>query len=142
MVAKARAAELRLPMRRFIEEALASAINVGLDNSGSPSSEKDLGLSPTKESVWDDQYLAAQARQPVGTPLALSEDEARRVALEAFDFLNDPTLQSASANQERIDERLRGSVGDPVEISDEDAEELAREALMLFTPKSSEVNDG
>ena len=38
----------------------------------------------SSSTVWDDEYLRMQAGQPVGTPIELSDDEAKRIALEAF----------------------------------------------------------
>ena len=72
----------------------------------------------------------------------MSEDEARRVVLEAFLPTNDQPERSLDATQERIDDRIRGDVGDPVDFSDEDAAELARNALMLDLIDSNEDSDG
>ncbi len=114
-------------MRRFIEEALADAISkdnsILLESTDVPSTES------SQPSVWEDQYIGAQANQPLGAPLDLSENEARRVALEAFDFQNDSAGQSVDAKRERLEIRAQGRVGDPVNLSDEDAAQIAREAL-------------
>lgn len=141
LAAKSRAAELRLPMRRFIEDALVNAISLGED--GVPKyDETSLKTTPRPPSVWDDQYLQAQARQPLGAPLNLSEDEARRVALGAFDAASGPTEPAATALPQHLDGQAQGQVGDPVELSDEDAEQIAREALTFGISGISEESDG
>ena len=121
LAAKTRAAELRLPMRRFIEDALELAINP--NSAPAPDAVDATPAAPT--SIWDDQYIDAQARQPLGAPLALSEDEARRVALGAFGAGD----YAIADDRERLEHREQGDVGDPVEMSDEDAEKIAREAF-------------
>ena len=71
--AKTRAAEMRVPMREFIERAIASALDGG-------------GRSQTSappRSVWDDEYLSMQARQPFGSPVELTADEAKSILREA-----------------------------------------------------------
>lgn len=141
LAAKSRAAELRLPMRRFIEDALVNAIS--LDEDGiSGYDEASLKAAPRRSSVWDDQYLQAQARQPLGAPLNLSEDEARRVALGAFDAVSTYTQPAATTLPRHLDGKARGRVGDPIELSDEDAERIAREALMFGVSGISEASDG
>ena len=35
--------------------------------------------------VWDDEYLRMQAERPIGSPLELSEEEAKDVARRAFE---------------------------------------------------------
>ena len=141
LAAKSRAAELRLPMRRFIEDALLSAISTD-EGDLSEYDETSLKTTPRPPSVWDDQYLQAQARQPLGTPLNLSEDEARRVALGAFGAASEPTEPAAIDRPQRLDGRASGQVGDPVELSDEDAEQIAREALTFGISGVSEASDG
>ena len=141
LAAKARATELRLPMRRFIEEALANAISV--DSSALPELTGSQ-FPPDKRppSIWDDQYLEAQARQPLGAPLNLSEDEARRVALGAFEHAAEPEEQPAPSAQDRIQNHAMGYVGDPVELSDEDAAQIARNVLLLGERSGREARDG
>ncbi len=79
LAAKARAAELRIPLRRFLEQALEQALSAeGPTASTGPTSP----VTPAVESVWEDEYLGAQARQPVGNPVVLSRDEAERVLRE------------------------------------------------------------
>ncbi len=70
---KARAAEMRVPLRTFLENALEAALND--DRSQSP--------EPKTESVWNDEYLSMQRRQPVGSPVQLSTDEASAILKEA-----------------------------------------------------------
>ena len=71
LAAKARAAEMRVPLREFIESALESALSG--EQQGSVSSR----------SVWDDEYLGMQLRQPVGSPVELTSDEAKAILREA-----------------------------------------------------------
>ena len=79
LAAKARAAELRIPLRRFLEQALEQALSVeGQTPSAGPTSPE----TPAVESVWEDEYLGMQARQPVGNPVVLSRDEAEKVLRE------------------------------------------------------------
>ena len=79
LAAKARAAELRIPLRRFLEQALELALSGARPATpvGPPSTE-----APAVESVWEDEYLGMQARQPVGNPVVLSQGEAERVLRE------------------------------------------------------------
>lgn len=79
LAAKARAAELRIPLRLFLEQALELALSGAhpRDSAGPASPEM-----PAVESVWEDEYLGIQARQPVGNPVVLSRDEAERVLRE------------------------------------------------------------
>lgn len=121
LAAKTRAAELRLPMRRFIEDALELAINPNF----APATGSGDAAPAAPPSIWDDQYIDAQAKQPLGSPLALSEDEARRVALGAFGVSD----YDGADNEERLGHREQGDVGDPVDMSDEDAAKIAREAF-------------
>ena len=86
LAAKSRAAQLRLPLRRFIEDALVDAID-GNNSTLNESLDENEAISTNPMTVWDDQYIGAQASQPLGSPLDLSEGEARRVALEGFGIL-------------------------------------------------------
>lgn len=79
LAAKARAAELRIPLRRFLEQALELALSGAQPTAAaSPSSPGTQAV----ESVWEDEYLGMQAQQPVGNPVVLSRDEAERVLRE------------------------------------------------------------
>ena len=71
--AKARAAEMRVPLRTFLENALEMALN----------GEQPQATNPQRESVWNDEYIAMQRRQPVGSPVQLSEEEASAILREA-----------------------------------------------------------
>ncbi len=71
--AKARAAEMRVPLRTFLENALEMALS---GDQAQPSESKP-------QSVWNDEYLSMQGRQPVGSPVQLSEDEASAILREA-----------------------------------------------------------
>ena len=71
---KARATELRMPLRAFIEIALEQALS-------GPDRAPDLGPTP---SLWDDEYLHMQSQQPLGSPVELSRDEAERVVRQGF----------------------------------------------------------
>ena len=75
LAAKARATELRIPLKRFVEMALEMALT-GQDAPSAP--------PPSDPSIWDDEYLSMQADQPVGSPVELSREEAERVVRAAF----------------------------------------------------------
>ena len=81
LAARAKAAELRIPLREFIELALENTL-----------SETSSKSSP-QPSVWDDEYLNMQAQQPIGAPIELTEEEAQRVAKAIF-----ASTESASEN--------------------------------------------
>ena len=130
LAAKSRAAQLRLPLRRFIEDALVNAIDGDSATSGGFLNEQESSSIKPK-TVWDDQYIDAQASQPLGSPLDLSEDEARRVALGAFESSPVPADPATRSELVHLESRSRGHVGDPVDLSDDDAAQIAREALMF-----------
>jgi hypothetical protein len=75
LAAKARATELRMPLKEFVEMALGLALSGPDQTSPCPVSDP---------SVWDDEYLRMQAEQPVGSPVELSREEAQRVIKAAF----------------------------------------------------------
>ena len=130
LAAKSRAAQLRLPLRRFIEDALVNAID-GDSAISKESLNEQESSSIRPKIVWDDQYIGAQASQPLGSPLDLSEDEARRVALGAFEGSSIPADPATRSEQVHLESRSRGYVGDPVDLTDDDAAQIAREALMF-----------
>ena len=72
LASKARAAEMRVPLREFIEDALESALSAEHSRSEPPSS------------VWDDEYLGMQLRQPLGSPVELTSEEAKAIVREAL----------------------------------------------------------
>ena len=78
ILVKSKSAEDRLSMREILEKSLLMYLgsDMGVIESDS--------ASTSSSTVWDDEYLGMQAGQPVGTPIELSEDEAKRIALEAF----------------------------------------------------------
>ncbi|MXY46895.1 MAG: hypothetical protein F4Y44_07910 [Chloroflexi bacterium] len=139
LAAKSRAAELRVPMRRFVEDALTNAIS---GNSTPLSESLDVAATPIAPSIWDDQYLRAQANQPLGAPIGLSDDEARRVALGAFDFSDNIDAPNHGSCSNRPEFQAQGRVGDPVDFSEEDAAHWARKALMFGTPDDNEASNG
>lgn len=72
LASKARAAEMRVPLREFIEDALESALNGENPRTDEP------------RSVWDDEYLGMQLRQPLGSPVELTTEEAKAIVREAL----------------------------------------------------------
>ena len=149
LAAKAKATELRLPLRRFIEDALELAIAGG--TVAQAVAETQPQAAPAAQpSVWDDQYLAAQARQPLGAPVELSADEARRVALSVFQTGNEPEQAQRNSRrsmwaEEGLQRQAREAVGAPVELSDEDAAKIARAAFAMGdfgADADDEVDDG
>ena len=74
--AKARSAELRIPLREFLERALELALEGG---------SRPVGSQSTSErTVWNDEYISMQAEQPIGSPVELTDEEARAIARDAF----------------------------------------------------------
>ncbi len=71
--AKARAAEMRVPLRTFLENALEMALN----------GDQSQARQAKAESVWNDEYLSMQQRQPVGSPVQLTAEEAAAILNEA-----------------------------------------------------------
>ena len=86
--------------------------------------------------------MEAQARQPLGSPLNLSEGEARRAALGAFEHVTELEAQQAPSAPDRIQSHATGYVGDPVELSDEDAAQIARDVLLFGSGGGREAGDG
>ena len=74
LAAKARAAVMRVPLREFIEKALTATLD----------GERQEIQPPVVRSVWDDEYLAMQARQPFGAPVELTQDESTAILNEAI----------------------------------------------------------
>ena len=71
LAAKAKAAEMRVPLREFIENALEAALS------------SEAHSEPETRSVWDDEYIGMQLRQPFGAPVELTSDEAKAILAEA-----------------------------------------------------------
>jgi|TARA_B100000586_G_scaffold250714_1_gene209422 hypothetical protein len=78
LLAKAKSAENRLSMRSLLEQALL----LYLDSKDEIQREEVESEKP--RSVWEDEYLGMQADRPMGTPVELSDEEARKIAREAF----------------------------------------------------------
>ena len=81
LAAKARATELRIPLRRFLEDALELALTGHAGESGTLARERH---EPTKPSIWEDEYVRMQSKQAVGSPVDLSEEEAKQLIRESF----------------------------------------------------------
>ena len=65
---KAKAAEMRVPLRTFLENALDAALN----------GVRSQAPEPKTESVWNDEYLSMQRRQPVGSPCSFQRMRLQR----------------------------------------------------------------
>lgn len=76
LAAKAKAAELRIPLRELLEQSLLLMLDVTINDENSTSTQPS--------SLWDDEYISMQARQPVGSPVELTDDEAKSIAKNAF----------------------------------------------------------
>jgi hypothetical protein len=81
LAAKARATELRIPLRKFLEGALELA----LTGEGRAVSSAEVENRPSRQpSIWEDEYVRMQSQQSVGSPVELSEDEAKRLIRQSF----------------------------------------------------------
>ena len=78
LAAKARAAEMRVPLRELMEIALTQMLGVdeGIQNEES--------FEQKSNSIWDDEYLKMQSKQPIGSPVEFSKEEAAKVVKAAF----------------------------------------------------------
>ena len=73
--AKAKSAELRVPLREFLENALISALR----------DEPAPAPPRPPRSIWeDDEYLSMQSRQPFGSPVELTQEEATAILQDAI----------------------------------------------------------
>jgi hypothetical protein len=80
LLAKAKSAESRMSMREILEESLGLYLGTNPPaRSGSTSTQTTV-----QESIWQDEYLNRQADRPVGSPIELSEEEAKEIARKAF----------------------------------------------------------
>ena len=79
LAAKARAAELRVPLRELIEMALARLLVD--DEAEAVETPPNRSTGRSQPSIWDDEYISMQARQPIGSPVELTREEAARIAL-------------------------------------------------------------
>ena len=78
LLAKAKSAENRLSMRSLLEQALLLYLEA------KDETRKEEVKSEESSSVWEDEYLGMQADRPMGTPVELSDEEAKKIAKEAF----------------------------------------------------------
>tara|TARA_Y100000996_G_scaffold412171_1_gene397676 strand:+ start:2607 stop:2903 length:297 start_codon:yes stop_codon:yes gene_type:complete len=74
--AKSKAAEQRLSMRDILEESLSLYLNI---------STQEDDMFELKDSVWGDTNISIQVNEPLGSPVDVSEEDARRIAREAFE---------------------------------------------------------
>ena len=77
--AKAKSAELRVPLREFLENALISALR---DDAPPPTAADSQ--PPPRRSIWDDEYISMQSRQPIGSPVELTSEEASEILQDAI----------------------------------------------------------
>ena len=82
LAAKNRAAQQRISMRELLEEAIELYLRSDVAESTDFSGDR---LSDRNSTVWDDEYLQMQADRPIGSPLELSEEEAKDIARRAFE---------------------------------------------------------
>ncbi|MCI0439303.1 MAG: hypothetical protein L0177_09255 [Chloroflexi bacterium] len=83
LAAKARAAELRMPMREFIAYALELALAEGAREPGQAFSQPSRVFAP--RTIWDEEEsLRRQAADPLGADVELSHEEAEKVARAMF----------------------------------------------------------
>jgi len=76
LAAKSKSAELRIPLREFLEKA----IELALDGEARPTGSRP----PEQRTIWSDEYISMQAEQPRGSPVELTDEEARAIARDAF----------------------------------------------------------
>ena len=76
LASKAKATELRLQLRKFIELALEKALNFNANET----LNQEVDSSDTEnKSIWQDEYLKIQLQQPIGSPIELTEEEANKI---------------------------------------------------------------
>ena len=78
--AKAKSAESRMSMREILEDSLELYLGKNPSAASAPMNTE----TTTQESIWQDEYLNRQADRPVGSPIELSEEEAKEIARKAF----------------------------------------------------------
>lgn len=76
LAAKTQSTELRIPLREFLERA----IELALDRDARPVSMQQTSV----RTIWNDEYIVMQADQPIGSPVELTDEEARAIAKDAF----------------------------------------------------------
>ena len=89
LAAKARAAELRVPLRELIEAGLELVIS-GESKRQAPQPP----MTAPSTSVWDDEYLEMQAQQPLGSPVELTREEAEKVVRGGFEETSEDESQN------------------------------------------------
>lgn len=80
--AKAKSAELRVPLREFLENALISALR-------DETPQQPPAASPPRRSIWDDEYISMQSRQPIGSPIELTAEEASEILQDSIKSAQD-----------------------------------------------------
>ncbi len=75
--AKSKATEQRLSMRDILEKSLS----LYLDMPDNVSVEAHNSV----DSVWDNSTISIQVNEPLGSPIDISEEDAKRIAREAFE---------------------------------------------------------
>ena len=75
--AKSKAAEQRLSMRDILEKSLSLYLDM-------PDESNEV-LPSSENSIWNDSNISIQVEEPIGSPLDVSEEDARRIAREAFE---------------------------------------------------------
>ena len=71
-----KSAELRIPLREFLERAIELALN---------GDARPVNVQQTSvRTIWNDEYIVMQADQPIGSPVELTDEEARAIAKDAF----------------------------------------------------------
>ena len=77
LAAKTKSTELRIPLREFLERAIELALN---------GDARPVNVQQTSaRTIWNDEYIVMQADQPIGSPVELTDEEARAIAKDAFD---------------------------------------------------------
>ncbi len=74
LAAKNRATELRIPLREFVELAIAFTLK----------KDSTAPVDPEISSIWHDEYLNIQSQQPLGSPVELTREEAKKVVIDSF----------------------------------------------------------
>lgn len=74
LAAKNRATELRIPLREFVELAIAFTLK----------KDSTTPVDSEVSSIWDDEYLNIQSQQPLGSPVELTREEAKKVVRDSF----------------------------------------------------------
>ncbi|MBS20164.1 MAG: hypothetical protein CL733_03970 [Chloroflexi bacterium] len=75
--AKSKATEQRLSMRDILEKSLSLYLDMP-DN-------VSVEVNNSVDSVWDNSTISIQVNEPLGSPIDISEEDAKRIAREAFE---------------------------------------------------------